>query len=160
MPKEPFHKTFPKLLDRLAIPAPVRIVTMIGNCAAFPHEGHVTVHAWGRAMVRLGLATNPGDAGNPHDFIPEGEGSGRKAFHDALVHIIPRIQDEAELSFVQILINVTEIPAAGRAAIAEVWQRQLETLGHLYDIPAADYPLHFDEVPQEAPAEAKQKRAA
>lgn len=149
MPKEPFHKTFPKLIDRLAIPAPVRIVKMIGNCASFPHEGHVTVHAWGKAMVRLGLATNPGDPGNPNDFIPEGDGPNRKPFHDALLHVIPRIQDELELRFVQQLVNKTEIPEAGRSAIDHAWRLQLEDLVDTCDLDADDYPLYFDEVPMD-----------
>lgn len=158
--KPPFHQTFPKLIDRLAIPAPVRIVKMIGACTCFPHEGHVTVHAWGRAMVRLGLATNPGDPGNPNDFIPEGEGPGRKPFHDALLHVIPRIQDEMELRFVQTLVNQTEIPETGRGAIEHSWRLLLETLGHIDDLDAADFPLHFGDVPKEAPATAKLSKAA
>jgi hypothetical protein len=160
MPKPPFHQTFPKLIDRLAIPAPVRIVKMIGTCTCFPHEGHVTVHAWGRAMVRLGLATSPGDAGNPHDFIPEGEGQGRKPFHDALLYVVPRIQDEMELRFVQTLVNQTEIPEAGRGAIEHAWRLQLETLGHIHDLDATDYPLYFGDVPKEASPEKKLSKAA
>lgn len=150
MPKEPFHRTFPQVINRLQTPAAARIVQLIGECTEFPHEGIDTLNAWGAAMVRLGLAKNAGDANNPHDFIPEERGKHRKPFHEVLLFVTPRIQNEVELEFVRTLVNETEIPEPGRAAFTQVWQTQLETLGHIHGLQAADFPIYFGEVPQKA----------